>query len=120
MGKKDPATLRQKRFILALGGKWDPKMTVEEASNLIDQLLKKREVSTLQEITELCQKYAEINQRLQQANEKKFAELLIEQVEITKRISKALRSLYTTSAYNAGVEIIKKFVGEDLASRLRR
>ncbi|UTU47183.1 hypothetical protein [Muninn virus] len=109
MSDKEPATSRQKRFILALGGEVKPDMSVKEASNLIDELLKNRQISALKQITDLCEKYAEIKQKLQQVDEKQFAELLIEQVEIIRKVTKVLRSLYNTPSYQAGVEIIKKF-----------
>jgi phage gp36-like protein len=110
MGDDRLITPRQKQFIEALGGKWEPNMTVREASALIDELLKKRDNKILEEIVELCQRYANLHARIELLKDKITSSAVYSrESKLYEAIYKKIYSLSYKESKADAREFAKKF-----------
>ncbi|UTU47184.1 hypothetical protein [Muninn virus] len=103
-------TPRQKQFIEALGGSWNPNMTVKEASQLIDELLKKRDNKILEEIVKLCQRFANLHARIEQLKDKITSSAVYgREYKLLEAVYKKINSLHSKEAKTVAREFAKKY-----------
>jgi hypothetical protein len=110
MGWKDPATPKQRQFILALGGQVKENMTVEEASQIIEELLKKKDNKIMQEIAELCQRYVNLRARIQLLKDKiTCSAVYARESKLYSAIYKKINLLHNKESKAVAKEFAKKF-----------